>query len=89
MSLSQGRKNKKLFWLPAISPLISVVLSTLLAFVTKADRHGVRTIQRVKGGLNPSSASQLQFNGPFAGESAKIGFVCAIVALAVSLIICL
>lgn len=77
-----GRRNKKLFWLPAISPLISVVLSTLLVFLTKADRHGVKTIQRVKGGLNPSSVSQLQFNGPHTGESAKIGLICAIIALA-------
>lgn len=77
-----GRRNKKLFWLPAISPLISVLLSTLIVFLTKADRHGVKTIQHVKGGLNPSSVRQLQFSGAFVGESAKIGFVCAIVALA-------
>ncbi|ONK75508.1 uncharacterized protein A4U43_C03F17630 [Asparagus officinalis] len=77
-----GRKNRKLFWLPAIAPLISVVLSTSIVFLTKADKHGVKTIQHVKGGLNQSSVSQLQLNGLYAGESAKIGLICAIVALA-------
>lgn len=77
-----GRKKKKLYWLPAIAPLLSAVMSTVLVFLTRADKHGVRIIQRVEGGLNPSSANQLQFRGPHVGESAKIGLVCAIIALA-------
>ncbi|KAF2291509.1 hypothetical protein GH714_024953 [Hevea brasiliensis] len=35
-----GRRNKKLFWFPVIAPLISVILSTLIVFLTKADKHG-------------------------------------------------
>ncbi|XP_077213876.1 sulfate transporter 2.1-like isoform X2 [Tasmannia lanceolata] len=68
-----GRRNKKLFWLPAIAPLVSVILSTLLVVVTKADKHGVKIVQHVKGGVNRSSVQQLQFTGPFVGEAAKIG----------------
>ncbi|XP_077224803.1 low affinity sulfate transporter 3-like [Tasmannia lanceolata] len=76
-----GRRNKKLFWLPAIAPLVSVILSTLLVFVAKADKHGVKILQHVKGGINQSSVHQLQFTGPLVGEAAKIGLISAIIAL--------
>ncbi|XP_022740513.1 sulfate transporter 2.1-like [Durio zibethinus] len=76
-----GRRNRKLYWLPAIAPLISVILATLIVFLTKADKHGVKTVKHIKGGLNPSSVHQLQFNGPHVGEVAKIGLIVAIIAL--------
>ncbi|KAF3538325.1 hypothetical protein F2Q69_00018648 [Brassica cretica] len=76
-----GKKNKKLFWLPAIAPLISVVVSTLMVFLTKADEHGVKTVKHIKGGLNPISINDLEFNTPHLGHIAKIGLIVAIVAL--------
>ncbi|XP_007018861.2 PREDICTED: low affinity sulfate transporter 3 [Theobroma cacao] len=76
-----GRRNKKLFWFPAIAPLISVILSTLIVYLTKADKHGVKIVKHIKGGLNPSSLHQLQFEGPHVAEAAKIGLITAIVAL--------
>lgn len=79
----QGRRNKKLFWLPAIAPLLSVILSTLIVYLTKADKHGVKIVKHIKGGLNPSSAHQLQLTGPHLGQTAKIGLISAVVALTV------
>lgn len=76
-----GRRNKKLFWLAAIAPLISVILSTLLVFLTRADKHGVKIVKHFKGGINPSSLHQLQFNHTHVGEAMKIGLVSAMVAL--------
>ncbi|KAL0751965.1 hypothetical protein Bca101_033968 [Brassica carinata] len=76
-----GKKNKKLFWLPAIAPLISVVVSTLMVFLTKADEHGVKTVRHIKGGLNPISINDLEFNTPHLGHIAKIGLIVAVVAL--------
>ncbi|KAI0507656.1 hypothetical protein KFK09_013783 [Dendrobium nobile] len=76
-----GRRNLKLFWLPAIAPLLSVILSTVLVFLTRADKHGLKIIKEVKSGLNPSSVKLLQFTGPYVGESAKIGVICAVIAL--------
>ncbi|XP_020235989.1 low affinity sulfate transporter 3 [Cajanus cajan] len=76
-----GRRNRKLFWLPAISPLLSVILSTLIVYLSRADKHGVNIIKHVKGGLNPSSLHQLQFHGPHVGQAAKIGLICAVIAL--------
>lgn len=79
----QGRRNKKLFWFPAIAPLISVILSTLIVFLTKGDKHGVKIVKHIKGGLNPSSVNELQLNGPHVGQAAKIGLISAIIALTV------
>ncbi|XP_043697754.1 low affinity sulfate transporter 3-like [Telopea speciosissima] len=76
-----GRRNRKLFWLPAIAPLVSVILSTLIVFLTRADKNGVLIVKHIKGGLNPSSAQQLMFKGPHVGEAAKFGFISAIIAL--------
>ncbi|XP_027330020.1 low affinity sulfate transporter 3-like isoform X2 [Abrus precatorius] len=76
-----GRRNRKFFWLPAISPLLSVILSTLIVYLSRADNHGVNIIKHVKGGLNPSSLHQLQLNGQHVGQAAKIGLVCAVIAL--------
>lgn len=77
-----GRRNKKLFWLPAMAPLISVIISTLIVYLTKADNHGVKIVKHIKSGLNPSSVHQLTFNGPHVGQAAKIGLISAVVALA-------
>ncbi|XP_057470289.1 low affinity sulfate transporter 3-like isoform X1 [Actinidia eriantha] len=76
-----GRRNKKLFWVPAVAPLISVILSTLIVYLTKADKHGVKIVKHFKRGLNPSSAHQLQLSSPHVGQAAKIGLICAVVAL--------
>ncbi|KAI8550474.1 hypothetical protein RHMOL_Rhmol06G0109400 [Rhododendron molle] len=80
-----GRRNKKLFWVPAIAPLISVILSTLIVYLIKADKHGVKIVKHFKGGLNPISAHQLQLRGPHVGQAAKTGLVIAIVALTESI----
>lgn len=79
----QGRRYKKLFWLSAISPLLSVILSTAAVYATRADKHGVKIIQRVQAGLNPSSASQLRLSGPYTVECAKTAIICAVIALTV------
>ncbi|KAF5957801.1 hypothetical protein HYC85_005026 [Camellia sinensis] len=76
-----GKRNKKLFWLPAIAPLMSVILSTLIVFLTRADKYGVKIVKHIKGGLNPISVHQLQFDSPHASEVAKIGLIVAVVAL--------
>lgn len=76
-----GRRYKKLFWLSAISPLLSVILSTAAVYATKADEHGVKIIKNVHAGLNPSSAKQIQLNGSYTTECAKIAIICAIIAL--------
>ncbi|CAN6307671.1 unnamed protein product [Urochloa humidicola] len=76
-----GRKNKKLFWVSAIAPVLSVALSTLMVYVTRADNRGVKIIQKVDAGINPSSVKQINLNGPYVTECAKIALICAVIAL--------
>ncbi|KAI4307356.1 hypothetical protein L6164_030556 [Bauhinia variegata] len=76
-----GRRNRKLFWFPAIAPLVSVFLSTFIVYLSRADKHGVNIIKHVKGGLNPSSVHQLRFHDGNVGQAAKIGLLSAIIAL--------
>lgn len=40
----QGKKNRKLFWVPAIAPMVCVILSTFLVYITHADKHGVQIV---------------------------------------------
>lgn len=60
-----------------------MVLATLIVFLTKADKNGVKIVKHIKGGLNPSSVHELQLNGPHVGEAAKVGLIVAIIALTV------
>lgn len=76
-----GRRNRKLFWLQAMAPLLSVILSTIIVYLSKADRHGIKIVKHFKGGLNPISARDLNFRNPHVGQTAKIGLICAIIAL--------
>lgn len=52
-----------------------------MVFLTKADEHGVKTVKHIKGGLNPISINDLEFNTPHLGHIAKIGLIVAVVAL--------
>ncbi|XP_054788355.1 sulfate transporter 1.3-like [Prosopis cineraria] len=76
-----GKKNKKFFWVPAIAPLISVILSTLIVFITRADKQGVEIVKHIKKGTNPSSVKEIYFSGDFLGKGFKIGIVAGMIAL--------
>uniref|UniRef100_A0A0D9VQQ5 STAS domain-containing protein n=1 Tax=Leersia perrieri TaxID=77586 RepID=A0A0D9VQQ5_9ORYZ len=76
-----GKKNKKFFWVPAIAPLISVVISTLFVYITRADKHGVAIVKNLKKGINPPSASLIFFTGPYLLKGFKIGVVAGMISL--------
>ncbi|XP_064973020.1 sulfate transporter 1.3 isoform X2 [Musa acuminata AAA Group] len=76
-----GKKRKSLFWVPAIAPLISVVLSTLLVDLTRADKYGVQIVKKIDRGINPSSVGQIHFSGSYALKGFRIGVVAAMIAL--------
>lgn len=76
-----GKKNKKLFWMPAIAPLISVILSTFLVYITRADEKGVAIVKHLEKGINPSSVNQIYFSGEYLVKGFKIGIVAGMIAL--------
>ncbi|KAL1344592.1 hypothetical protein AAHE18_08G057400 [Arachis hypogaea] len=76
-----GKKNKKFFWVPAIAPLICVILSTFFVFITRADKHGVEIVKDIKKGINPSSVKEIYFTGDYLGKGFRIGVMAGMIAL--------
>ncbi|RDX72828.1 Sulfate transporter 1.3, partial [Mucuna pruriens] len=76
-----GKKNLKFFWVPAIAPLISVILSTLFVYITHAEKHGVAIVRHIEKGLNPSSVKEIYFSGDYLGKGFRIGIVAGMIAL--------
>lgn len=76
-----GKKKRKLFWVPAIAPIISVILATFFVYITRADKQGVQIVKHIEQGINPSSVHKIYFTGPFVAKGFKIGVVCGIVGL--------
>ncbi|KAK8444528.1 hypothetical protein SEVIR_9G153300v4 [Setaria viridis] len=74
-------KKKKLFWMSATAPLISVIVSTFFVYITRADKHGVAVVKNIEKGINPPSASLIYFSGPFMLKGFKIGVVVGLIAL--------
>ncbi|XP_057438635.1 sulfate transporter 3.1-like [Lotus japonicus] len=77
-----SKQRPKFFWVSAMAPLTSVVLGSVLVYVTHAEKHGVQVIGDLKKGLNPPSATDLVFVSPYMGTAIKTGFVTGIIALA-------
>lgn len=76
-----GKKNKKLFWVPAVAPLISVILSTFLVFITHAEKQGVQIVNHIEKGINPVSVNQIYFTGDNLLKGFRIGVVTGVIAL--------
>ncbi|EEF36368.1 probable sulfate transporter 3.3 [Ricinus communis] len=74
-------KRPKLFWVSAGAPLLSVILSTLLVFAFKAQRHGISIIGKLQEGLNPPSWNMLHFHGSHLALVIKTGLVTGIISL--------
>nr|XP_009763583.1 PREDICTED: probable sulfate transporter 3.3 [Nicotiana sylvestris]XP_016481917.1 PREDICTED: probable sulfate transporter 3.3 [Nicotiana tabacum] len=78
-------RKPKLFWISAGAPLLSVIISTLLVFALKAQKHGISVIGELQKGLNPVSWNMLHFHGRYLGLIIKTGIVTGILSLTVSL----
>ncbi|GMI83782.1 sulfate transporter 1;3 [Hibiscus trionum] len=76
-----GKKKKKLFWVPAIAPLISVVLSTFFVYITRADKHGVQIVKHIRRGINPASVDEIFFSGEYLAKGFRIGVLAGMIAL--------
>lgn len=79
-----GKRSNKLFWVPAIAPLISVIISTFFVYITRADKQGVQIVKHLDKGINPSSFDQIYFSGDNLAKGIRIGIVAGMVALTVS-----
>ncbi|WVZ04677.1 hypothetical protein V8G54_018023, partial [Vigna mungo] len=78
----QSKRQPKFFWVSAMAPLASVILGSLLVYLTHAEKHGVQVIGKLKKGLNPPSVTNLVLVSPYMGTAIKTGLVTGIIALA-------
>jgi len=77
-----SKKRANLFWISAMAPLTSVILGSLLVYLTHAENHGVQVIGELKKGLNPLSVTHLSFGSPYLSIAIKTGIVTGVIALA-------
>ncbi|KAK8938164.1 putative sulfate transporter 3.3 [Platanthera guangdongensis] len=75
-------RRPKLFWVSAGAPLASVILSTLLVYLFKAQNHGISIIGQLQRGLNSPSWDKLLFHGLYLATTVKVGIVTGIISLA-------
>ncbi|KAL2332784.1 hypothetical protein Fmac_013997 [Flemingia macrophylla] len=82
-----GKRNKKLIWLSHVAPLLSVILSSVIAYKINFHEHQVKdyrveVLGPIKGGrFNPSSLYQLTFDAKVVGHLIRIGLTIAIISL--------
>ncbi|KAK2647088.1 hypothetical protein Ddye_022283 [Dipteronia dyeriana] len=77
-----GKKKPEFFWVNAMAPLTSVILGSILVYLTHAEKHGVEVIGHLKKGLNPLTMSDLAFGSPYLMTTIKTGVITGIIALA-------
>ncbi|KAJ6392025.1 hypothetical protein OIU77_025895 [Salix suchowensis] len=77
-----SKRKPKYFWVSAMAPLTSVILGSLLVYLTHAEKHGVQVIGYLKKGLNPMSFTDLVFVSPYLSTAIKTGIITGVIALA-------
>ncbi|XP_075641043.1 sulfate transporter 3.1-like [Castanea sativa] len=77
-----SQRRPKFFWISAMAPLTSVILGSLLVYLTHAEKHGVQVIGELKKGLNPPSFGDLVFVSPYLSVAIKTGIITGVIALA-------
>jgi hypothetical protein len=60
----QSKRRPKLFWISAAAPLTSVVLGSVLVYLTHAENHGIEVVREHSWALLVNSAClmQMQYN---------------------------
>ncbi|XP_042006933.1 sulfate transporter 3.1-like [Salvia splendens] len=77
-----SKKRANLFWISAMAPLTSVILGSILVYVTHAEKHGVQVIGHLKKGINPPSFMDLNFDSRYLPTAIKTGLITGIISMA-------
>ncbi|KAH6757379.1 hypothetical protein C2S51_038853 [Perilla frutescens var. frutescens] len=77
-----SKKRPNLFWISAMAPLTSVILGSLLVYLTHAEKHGVQVIGHLKKGINPLSFMDFNFQSQYLTAAIKTGIVTGIISMA-------
>ncbi|KAJ6356511.1 hypothetical protein OIU78_004583 [Salix suchowensis] len=77
-----SKRKPGFFWISAMAPLTSVVVASVLVYLTRAEQDGIQIIGQLKKGLNPPSVSELAFGSPHLMAAVKTGIITGVIALA-------
>ncbi|XP_043692626.1 sulfate transporter 3.1-like [Telopea speciosissima] len=77
-----SKRRPKFFWISAMAPLTSVILGSLLVYLTHAEKHGIQVIGHLKKGLNPPSLTSLELGSEYLMLALKTGIITGVIALA-------
>ncbi|XP_054803068.1 probable sulfate transporter 3.5 [Prosopis cineraria] len=75
-------KNPKLFWVPALGPIITVVVSGVFTFLVKGENHGIQIVGHLDKGINPLSIHLLNFDSKYISPVLKAALITGILSLA-------
>ncbi|RWR77507.1 putative sulfate transporter 3.5 isoform X1 [Cinnamomum micranthum f. kanehirae] len=76
------KRNPKLFWVSAVSPMLIVVIGCLLSYFLHIEKHGIQIVGPLKKGLNPISIQKLEFDSAYVLTALKAGIFTGTLALA-------
>ncbi|KAK7362557.1 hypothetical protein VNO77_04673 [Canavalia gladiata] len=74
-------KKPELFWVAAGAPLLSVIISTIVVYAIKGQKHGISVIGKLPQGVNPPSAKMLLFHGTHLSLVIRTGIITGILSL--------
>ncbi|CAO2826503.1 unnamed protein product [Amaranthus hypochondriacus] len=77
-----SKRKPMFFWISVMSPLISIILGSLLVYLTHAEKHGVQVIGALKKGINPLSCGDFVLNSPYFPVALKTGVITGVIAMA-------
>ncbi|KAK4280860.1 hypothetical protein QN277_012426 [Acacia crassicarpa] len=76
------KKRPKLFWVPALGPIVAIVVSAVFTALIKGEDHGIVTVGHLDKGINPLSIHLFNFDPRYFSAVAKAGLVTGILSLA-------
>ncbi|KAF7819838.1 putative sulfate transporter 3.5 [Senna tora] len=75
-------RNSKLFWVPALAPIVTVVVAGVFTYLVKGQNHGIQIVGHLDRGINPSSIKLLNFDSKYISAVLKAGIITGILSLA-------
>ncbi|XP_027359356.1 probable sulfate transporter 3.5 [Abrus precatorius] len=75
-------KNPKLFWVPAIAPMTTVIVAGIFTYLVKGQHHGIQIVGHLDKGLNPLSIQYLNFNSKYLAAVVRAGLITGVLSLA-------
>ncbi|QCD92129.1 solute carrier family 26 [Vigna unguiculata] len=75
-------KKPKLFWVQAIGPMVTIVVSGVFTYLVKGQKHGIQIVGHLDKGLNPLSIHYLNFNSKYLSAVLQAGIITGVLSLA-------